>query len=152
MNSQSAEHTLNPSLLDHYAKHSSLLYVNLIEYVSNFSMYRGDLCKRPLPVIVRSFPQHPANPHGERCDHYCKYQLIKYKPWQGQPSHAWDDVEDTDNNCIRAYHRFLATPSIEAEIPLFAQELDRAEQYLRTLRVKKLQMMRMLINGCFSAA
>ena len=93
-------------------------------------MYRGELRKRPVPVIVRSFPQHPSNPRGERYGRYCKYQLIKYKPWQGQPSNAWGDVEDTDSNCIQAYHSFLATPSAEAYIPLFAQELDRAEQHL----------------------
>ena len=50
MNSQSGERTLNPSLMDHYA---ALLDVNLIQFVSNYSMYRGELRKRPLPVIVR---------------------------------------------------------------------------------------------------
>lgn len=98
--SQSGEHALNLSLLDHYAARSSLLDAHLIEFVSNYSMYRGELRKRPSAVIVRPFPQHPSNPHGERYGRYCKYQLIKYKPWHGQPSNAWGNVEDTDSNCI----------------------------------------------------
>lgn len=32
------------------------------------------------------------------------YQLIKYKPWHGQPSNAWGIVEDTDTTWIQVYH------------------------------------------------
>ena len=126
----SGEQILEHSLLDHYAMRSTLPGVNLIEFVSKYSVYHGELRKRPSTVIVRTFPQHPSNPHGDRYGQYCKYQLIKYKPWSGHMSNAWDDLPDTDATYIEAYHSFLCTPTVATYIPQFAQELDQAQQYL----------------------
>ena len=129
-NDQSDDHSLEPSLLDHYGARSSLHDIHLIEFVSNYSICRSQLKKRPSPVIVRTFPQHPSNPNGEYYGRYCKYQLLKYKPWHGQPSNAWGGIEDTDSTCIQAYHSFLTTPEAEKCVPQFAQELDLAQQHL----------------------
>ena len=81
-------------------------------------------------MIVCAFPQHASNPNGEQYGRYCKYQLIKYKPWQGQPLNAWGGGEDTDSTCIQAYHSFLSTPEAESHIPQFTQKLDQAQQHL----------------------
>ena len=72
----SGEHVLDLSLLDHYATRSTLPDVNLIEFVSKYSVYCGEPHKRPSPVIVRTFPQHPSNPRSEQYGRYCKYQLM----------------------------------------------------------------------------
>ena len=81
-------------------------------------------------MTVRAFPQHPSNPPGKKYGRYCKHQLIKYQPWQGQPSKAWGGGGDKDSTCIQAYHSFLSTPEAETQIPLFAQEFDQAQQHL----------------------
>ena len=104
--------------------------MTLVEFVSNYYLYHGELRKNPSPVVVHTFPQHPSNPCGEWYGQYCKYQLPKHKPWQGLPSNAWGDVEDTDTTCIQAYHSFLCIPEAESCIPLLANELDQAQQYL----------------------
>lgn len=145
------EHSLELSILHYYATRSSLLDINLVEFVSNNYMYHGELRKHPSPVIVRTFPQHPSNPSGERYGRYCKYQLLKYKPWQGQPSNAWGDVEDSDMTGIQAYHSFLRTPVAESCIPHFANELDQAQHHLE-LKVKSLKTLRMRMNGCSCVA
>lgn len=129
-NKQSGEQILEPSLLDHYATRSGLRDVNLIQFVSTYSVYRGEVQKRPSPVIVRTFPQYPSNPGDERYGQYCNYQLIKYKPWIGHPSNAWSGTPYTDASCIDAYHSFLRLPVTAECVPHFSQELDRAQQHV----------------------
>lgn len=30
-------------------------------------------------------------------DVFCKYQLLKYKPWRCRTSNAWDDLDEDDS-------------------------------------------------------
>ena len=98
--------------------------------MSKYSVDCGEPHKRPSPVIVRTFPQHPSNPHSEQYGWNCKYQFIKYKPWKDKRANAWGDLLDTDATCIEAYHSFLRTPAAATYILQFARELDRAQQHL----------------------
>lgn len=98
--------------------------------MSKYSVDCGEPHKRPSPVIVRTFPQHPSNPHSEQYGWNCKYQLIKYKPWKDKRANAWGDLPDTDATCIEAYHSFLRTPAAATYILQFARELDRPQQHI----------------------
>ena len=151
----SGEQVLDLSLVDHYAVRFTLHDVNLIEYVSKYSIHHGEPHKHPTPVIVRTFPQYPSNPHGERYGQYCKYQLIKYKPWTGKPSNTWGDLPDTDAICIEVYHSFLLTLIAATCIPQFTHELEHSSisQKVKalTLRMKKSHRVRNMKTGCFSA-
>ena len=64
----SGEQIVELSLLDHYATRSNLLDVNLITFVNNYSIYSGELRRRPSPVIVRTFPHYSPNPHHEQAN------------------------------------------------------------------------------------
>ena len=44
---------------------------------------------------------------------YCKYQLIKFKPWEGEPSNAWGNKAESDEMFINTYHLFLHTDFAE---------------------------------------
>ena len=48
------------------------------------------------PYIVRTFPKVSGNPHGPDFSRYCKYQLITFKPWEGEPSNAWGNETESD--------------------------------------------------------
>ena len=51
---------------------------------------------RPTDVVIRAFLSFSPNPAGKNYPLYCKYQLIKYKPWIGTSANAWGDVEESD--------------------------------------------------------
>ena len=74
-------------------------------------------------VIVRTFPTYSSDPKG---NNYCKYQLLKLKPWQSSPQNAWDNLPDT---FISTYKQFLSTDYAKQHVSTIAEELHRAEQY-----------------------
>lgn len=82
-------------------------------------------------MIVRTFPSHSPNPEGEQYAQYCKYQLIKFKPWKDHLCNAWGGGEDRDETCIAAYHTFLQTEDGRLLIPHFARDLAKAQQYVQ---------------------
>ncbi len=117
------------SSLDQYAARVENLSLNLCTFVSQYTTYHGEVRKRTTPVIVRTFPTFSSDPHGELYGQYCKYQLLKYKPWTGNPSNAWGGGEDSDEVCIAAYMAFLQTDTAANYIPQFSHELDRVRQH-----------------------
>ena len=125
----SGEQKIEKSLVQHlYATRTNLPNINLVNFVSNYSVHNGQLHKRPSPFIVRCFPQFSSNPHDERYGQYCKYQLIKYKPWNNTVSNVWEGLPDADTTYIEVYESFLRTPEAAVCVPHFADELSRAEQ------------------------
>ena len=44
-------------------------------------------------VIPRIFPTYSPNPKGSNFSLYCKYQLLRYKPWKTTQNNAWGDQE-----------------------------------------------------------
>lgn len=128
-NHEDGENVVELSTLDHYAARVENLSLNLCTFVSHFSVYHGEVHKRTNAVIVRTFPTYSSDPHGQHYGQYCKCQLLKYKPWRGNPSNAWGGVEESDSACISAYIAFLQTDAAANYIPHFSQELDRAQQH-----------------------
>ena len=118
------------SLVQHYVTRTNLPNINLVNFVSNYSVHNGELQKRPSPFIVRCFPQFSSNPHDERYGQYCKYQLIKYKPWNNTISNVWEGLPHADTTYIEVYKSFLRTPEAAVCVPHFADELSRAEQHI----------------------
>jgi hypothetical protein len=87
---------------------------------------RGELTKRANLYIVRTFPKISANPAGPDFGKYCKYQLIKFKPWEGQPLNAWNNEDESDQMFINAYEFFLMTDEFaEENLYSYSDETDR---------------------------
>ena len=61
---------------------------------------------------------------------YCRFQLLKYHPWSNSTAYTWQTGDATEQENIDAYKAFLRTPEGQANIPTFAEELERAQQYL----------------------
>ena len=93
---------MQKSVIEEYANHMSdsryegLSQLNLMQYVSQYNRVRTGIRKRAVPFIVRTFPKVSSNPHGPDFGRYCKYQLIKFKPWVDDPSNAWDNVDESE--------------------------------------------------------
>ena len=108
---------IQPSILDDYANRTELMDINLIQFASEYSNVRGQLQKRSAPVIVRTFPNYSPNPEGENYGLHCKFQLIKYRPWNGSTSAAWSSLDSTPEVWIEQYHQFLLTDLASQLLP-----------------------------------
>ncbi len=106
------------------SRYTGLSQLNLMQYVYQYSKVRGELTKRANPYVVRTFPKISTNPGGPDFGKYCKYQLIKFKPWEGQPSNAWNNEEESDEMFINTYDRFLLTDSAEDYVFRYYEETD----------------------------
>ncbi len=106
------------------SRYTGLSQLNLMRYVSQYTKVRGELTKRANPYVVRTFPKISANPGGPDFGKYCKYQLIKIKSWEGQPSNAWNNEEESDEMFINIYDRFLLTDSAEEYVFRYYEETD----------------------------
>ncbi len=108
------------------SRYTGLSQLNLMQYVSQYTKVRGELTKRVNLYIVRTFPKISANPAGPDFGKYCKYQLIKFKPWEGQPSNAWNNEDESDQMFINAYEFFLMTDEFaEENVFRYSDETDR---------------------------
>ena len=76
------------TLLDLYAKRTQfeskfpgISKCNFVQFASNYYKKKQSLAKRSAPVVLKIFLKFSCNPKGPNYDLYCKYQLLKYKPW-----------------------------------------------------------------------
>jgi Fe-S cluster biosynthesis and repair protein YggX len=127
------DEVLQKSALQEYAertklksRYTGLSQLNLMQYVSQYRKVRIELTKRANPYIVRTFPKISAIPAGPDFRKYCKYQLIKFKPWERQPSNAWSNWDESDQMFINAYELFLMTDEFaEENMFRYFDETDR---------------------------
>ena len=122
------------SLLDMYAKREqyesspNVVNMNFLQFATTFKVVNNELTKLPENVIPRIFPIYSSNPKGPNFGLYCKYQLLRYKPWQMTQSNAWDDQEPTDEILINCWHKFLQTPYGQSNVPDWFDKLQTVIQ------------------------
>ena len=84
------------SLLDVYANRerydssSDVHSMNFVKFAATVKVVNAKLTKLPPDVIPHIFPTFSSNPTGGNFPAYCKYQLLRYKPWKLTPNNAWD--------------------------------------------------------------
>ena len=102
--------------------------MNFVQFTKTFKVVNNELTKLPENVIPRIFPTYFSNPKGPNFGFYCKYQLLRYKPWQMTQNHAWDDQEPTDEILINCWHKFLQTPYGQSNAPDWFDKLTTVIQ------------------------
>ena len=112
------DQALDPSVLDHYATRAiwqennpEILNLNLLQVASAYFVTKGGVKHRKQKVIIRTFPIFSPNLSGKNYGNYCKYALIKYKPWSGDLNTTWHGLDDCNENHIQCYHAFLSSES-----------------------------------------
>ena len=84
-------------------------------------------------MVVRTSPNVSSNPQGPNYADYCKYQLIKFKPWTTRVCDAWggltDDVDD-GGVYVESYHQFLNSEQAVLYVPSLPEELELAHRYV----------------------
>ena len=126
--------TTEMSPLDNYAERmtysTDLSTLNFINFVSNYSVVNNELKKRKSPVIVRTVPSFSAYPNSKNYGSFCKYQLIKYKPWHTKPSNAWGNQEETDMTFTAHWHTFLETEIGKILVPNWHREIQNSQLHI----------------------
>ena len=127
---KSGEMTIYSSHLQQYSSRDPLLaQVNLKDFFAKYTVNDNDVKLRPQPVIVRTFPSYSYNPQGENYSLYCRFQLLKYHPWSNSTFYTWQTGDATEHENVDSYKELLRTPEGQANIPTFAEELERAQLY-----------------------
>ena len=121
------------SLLDLYAKR--LQYVknfpdikemSLVEFITKYRLEKGKLVNQSSLIVPRVFPNYSPNPKGKFYSLFCKYQLLKYKPWSNNPNNAWNSEEPSDQTYINAWHEYLSSPEAVLHVPNWEEKLHDA--------------------------
>ena len=80
-------------------------------------------------LFPRVFPVYSSNNKGPKFPLYCKYQLLKYKPWQTTQENAWDNQPATNEIYITKWKEFLQTPYAKQHVPDWHDKLDTVQNY-----------------------
>ena len=130
---QEGELITNKSDLDHYAMrcsmNKSLNNLNIVEFSSCYMVQNQTLKKHPTPVVVKTIPIYSSNPNGNNFPTYCKYQLLKFKPWINNPADAWDNADEETDLLINYWQNFLNSNNGKAKVPTWDRELGNLEHY-----------------------
>ena len=70
--------------------------MNFVQFATTYKVVNNELTKLTENVVPRIFPTYSPNPKGPNFGLYCKYQLLRYKPWKTTQNDAWGDQEPTD--------------------------------------------------------
>ena len=147
-----------PSMLDIYADRGKyiktipdILQYNFVQFASAFIIKSSKLQRRKQPVIVKTYPKYSSNPQNQHFGLFCKYQLLKYKPWQHTPNNAWDNAEEYDEIFKTCWLQFLGSENCKAAVPNWEIKLQTLkstiELEIETFNLKMLQMKKKK-SGC----
>ena len=102
--------------------------MNFVQFATTYKVVDNELTKLPENVIPRIFPTYSPNPKGPNFGLYCKYQLLRYKPWRTTQNNAWGDQEPIDEVLINCWHEFLQTPYGQSNVPDWFDKLQAVIQ------------------------
>ena len=131
------------SLLDLYAKrnmfeadHPGISKCNFVQFASNYFKTKLGIAKRANPVVLKTFPNYSCDAKGPKYGLFCRYQLLKYKPWCNVLDDAWCSEQTvkkltSDSVYINQWHSFLRTPDAQFFVPNWSQEINSISEYLQ---------------------
>ena len=102
--------------------------MNFVQFATTFKVVNNELTKLPKNVIPRIFPTYSPNPKGANFGLYCKYQLLRYKPWATTETNAWGNDQPTDQILINHWQEFLQTPCGQTNVPDWFDKLQTVIQ------------------------
>ena len=125
----------NASFLDVYARRQQypasakqdLIALNFLEFATNYKFSNGKLINQPDNIIQRLFSTYSSNPEGPKYGLYCKYQLIRHKPWSVSQDSVWGNKEESDETLIIEWKAFLQTPYAQFHVPDWHDKLREIE-------------------------
>lgn len=108
-----------------------MLEYNFVTFVSKFTFKYSKLQKRTKTVIVKTYPTYLSNPNNETYGLFCKYQLLKYKPWKDNANMAWDNLDKDDQTYITCWNQFLLTDDAKQLVPNWESKMQSVKAYVK---------------------
>ena len=128
------------SLLDLYAKrkmfetdHPGISNCNFVQFASNYFKTKLSIAKRTCPVVLKTFPTYSSNPKNPNYGLFCRYQLLRYKPWYNSVDDAWCNEEPSDSVYINQWHSFLQTTDAKLFVPNWSHQINLISEYVNQL-------------------
>ena len=128
------------SLLDSYAQRKiyekdfpGISKCNFIEFASNYCQTKTGIKKRTSPVVIKTYPNYSSCLKGPSYGLYCRYQLLRYKPWHHSVNNAWDNKEGSDSVYIDQWHSFLETAKAKTVVPNWLQQINSISEYMNEI-------------------
>ena len=119
------------SFLDVYAKRSTfkdsfpeILNTNFAQFATLYKLTKGKLEKCSDNIVPNIFPTYSPNPRGQYYSLYCKFQLLRYKPWKNSPNDAWGTTEPNEQTYVTEWHNFLNTSYAKRYVQNWSQKLS----------------------------
>jgi hypothetical protein len=90
------------------------------------------LRKNPKKIGLRIFQRFSSNPKSSTYHLYCKFQLLRYKPWSDEPSTSLGINADNDIEWINAWGVFCESEMGKTKIPPWKSttEVERNETHI----------------------
>ena len=111
-----------------YDRSADIVNLNFVQFATKFKLVNRKLRQLPANVIPWIFPTYSGNSKGPNFHLYCKYQLLRYKPWKLTINNAWDDQEPSDEISIAHWHEFLQTQYAQTNVPDWFDKLQHVIQ------------------------
>lgn len=105
--------------------------MNFVQFATTYKVVNAKLTKLtklPNNVIPRIFPTYSSNPKGPNFPIYCKYQLLRYKPWILTQNKAWGNQNPSPDIFISWWHEFLQKPYAQGSVPEWFDKLQDVVQ------------------------
>ena len=111
----SSDKATTDSLVDVYAQREkyqtsskyNLRNLNFLDFGIKYKLVNGKLVDQPKNLVPKVFPTYSSNPKSQNFGLFCKYQLLRYKPWSGMQGDAWGNKAATNDVFISEWKRFL---------------------------------------------
>ena len=97
---------------------------NLVDFFAKYEIVGDKLIMKSKPTIIRTVPNFSSNLEGNNYDKYCKYQLLKYKPWDTDPNPARDYDNVSDLLFVRNWKEFLQSNLGKVNVSNWQRQLD----------------------------
>ena len=124
---------VDDSELDIYAKRikfgEKFRNLNLVQFFRKYEVNATNIMPRKKLTVVRTLPIYSSNPKSPKFGQFCKYQLIKYKPWENTPGNAWLCEEESDQMFVAKWRTYLESTEGEMLVTNWKRALDDVYKY-----------------------
>jgi hypothetical protein len=101
INATGEEQSCYPHIFDLYAKREEPEWqLSFVNYARKYECRKGNLSTWTKRTVVMTYPARTSEPSSVNYNRYCKYFLVKHKPWRGEVQDAWEGqitAADEDN-------------------------------------------------------
>ena len=86
--------------------------------------------------MIKAYANNSSSPKGPSYGLFCKYQLLRYDPWQHSVDNARGDKERSDSVYIDNWHYFFKTPNAKQFVPNWPQQINSISEYVNQITDK----------------